>query len=159
MVEILGQTGEFDYRYSITTRGREYAQRAMEVSGYVGPAPGTPQAYTAMLEWQTAQRGPPTLEEVQQAAAKIVLPDALLEVAALAALSGRSLFLFGPPGNGKTTLARLLHNVVGGSAGGLWIPHCISTDSSIIRIYDEQVAQPADDAAAAGSGVTDRLSA
>ena len=43
LVEILGQTGEFDYRYCVTTlRGREFGRRAMEVSGYVGPVRVTP---------------------------------------------------------------------------------------------------------------------
>src|SRR4051812_21293965 len=138
LVEILGQTGEFDYRYCVTTRGREFGRRAMEVSGYVGPAPVTPQAYAAMLEWQTARRRPPTLDEVRRATEELVLPEASVEVAALAALSQRSLFVFGPPGNGKTSLARALHRVLTGS---IWIPHCIAVDSSVIRIFDPQVHQ------------------
>ena len=55
-VEILGQTGEFGYRYAATDRGREAARRSMEVSGYVGPAPVSLGAYSAMLDWQSRQR-------------------------------------------------------------------------------------------------------
>src|SRR5205814_5149037 len=94
--------------------------------------------YKAMLEWQFKQVAQVTFEKVQEAVKALVLPTEAVQVSALAAASGRSLFLFGPPGNGKTTLGRLLHNVL---EGDLWIPHCIAIDSHVIRIYDEQVHQ------------------
>jgi len=139
LVEILGQSGPFDYCYTITARGREQAMRATEVCGYIGPAPVSLESYCAMLEQQLARRQAVDLQQVRQALAQIVLPESAVEVAALAALSGRSLFLFGPPGNGKTSVARLLHQVLAGQE--LWIPHCISIDSSIIRIFDPHVHQ------------------
>jgi predicted ATPase with chaperone activity len=99
-------------------------------------------AYTAMLDWQTARRRPPTLERVQATVnAQLVLPEQAVEVAALAASSARSLFVFGPPGNGKTSLGRLLHAV---TEGDLWVPYCITVDGTIIRIFDRQVHQPID---------------
>src|SRR5947207_5151696 len=89
-----------------------------------------------MLEWQFSQQLRIGFENIQQAMSPMVLPREAVEVAALAASSGRSLFLFGPPGNGKTTLGRLLHDVL---SGDLWIPHCISIDSHIVRVFDRQV--------------------
>ena len=142
LVEILGQTGDFGYRYAATDRGREQARRSMEVSGYVGPAPVSLNAYSAMLDWQHPQRNKPIFDDVKKAISAIVLPESTVEVAALAAQSSRSLFLFGPPGNGKTTLGRLLHTV---QSGELWIPFCFSLESSIIRIYDRQIHKPVDD--------------
>jgi hypothetical protein len=135
-LEILSQTGPLTYRYAITQRGREYARRLLEISGYVGPAPVSLDAYEAMLEWQVAQLPPPTMEKVKSALSPLMLPPNALEVSSLAAASGRSLFLFGAPGNGKTTLGRLLHNAL---AGELWIPHCIAIESNIIRIYDRHL--------------------
>ena len=134
-LEILGQQSAYSYRYAITQRGREFAKRLLEVSGYVGPAPVSLEAYTAMLDWQMAQFPPVTADRVAHALSALVLTEDAVQVAMLAAASGRSLFLFGPPGNGKTTLGRALHQVL---VGELWIPHCISVESNIIRVFDEQ---------------------
>ena len=140
LLEILGQAGPMSYRYAITQRGREFAKRLMEISGYVGPAPVSLESYAAMLEWQVARQPEVTEEKLRKALHSLVLPRETIEVAALAASSGRSLFLFGPPGNGKTSLGRLLHDVL---EGELWIPHCIAVESNIIRIYDAQLHQQA----------------
>ena len=141
LVEILGQTGEFGYRYAASQRGREQARRSMDVSGYVGPAPVSLNAYAAMLDHQARQRARATFHHVRDAMSSLVLPEATIEVAALAARSARSLFLFGPPGNGKTSLGRLLHTVV---QGELWIPFCFCVESNIIRVYDRQIHKPLD---------------
>lgn len=136
LLDVLGQAGPFGYRYAITQRGRDAADRLLEISGYVGPAPVSLAAYTAMIEWQLAQAIPPTYDQVAEATANMVLSDEARLMAALAASSGRSLFVFGPPGNGKTTLGQQLHNSL---VGDIWVPYCISIESNIIRIFDEQV--------------------
>ncbi len=140
-VEVLGQHSEFGYRYAATDRGRQQARRSMEISGYVGPAPVSLNAYTAMMTWQAEQRGKPSFQSVRDAIDSLVLADSTVEVAALAAQSGRSLFLFGPPGNGKTSLGRLLHSTV---TGDLWIPYCFGIESHIVRIFDRQIHNPID---------------
>lgn len=141
LLDVLGQAGPFGYRYAVTQRGREAANRLLEISGYVGPAPVSLAAYSAMVEWQMAQIPPPTFEQVGEVTAEMVLTDEAQLVAALAASSGRSLFVFGPAGNGKTTLGRQLHKAL---SGEIWIPHCFSIDSSIIRIFDSQVHEEVD---------------
>jgi predicted ATPase with chaperone activity len=133
MLEILGSSQVLTHRYTISQRGAERAEQLMRISGYVGPAPVSLDAYTAMLEWQLARFPEPTLDEVKAALSDLVLPENAVELAALAASSGRSLFLFGPAGNGKTTLGRLLHRAL---SGEFWIPRCIAVDSSVVRIYD-----------------------
>ena len=66
-----------------------------------------------MVEMQADNRPDVTIEAVREAIGGLILPDDAVEVAALAAASGRSLFLFGAAGNGKTTLGRLLHEAIG----------------------------------------------
>src|SRR5688572_9646711 len=146
MVEILGQVDEVSYRYAITNRGREHAKRCMEVSGYVGAAPVSLHAYTTMIEWQTARRTPPTFDQIRDTiTAKLVLSDQAIQVAAMASSSGRSLFVSGPAGNGKTSLGRVLHAC---ADGDLWVPYCFTIDGTIIRIFDKQLHHPLDDGSA-----------
>ena len=140
-LEVLSQEGPFCYRYACTDRGRTLAARSFEVSGYVGPLPVSLPAYTSALKRQRKQRAEVTLEKVRSCIGPLVLPEYSIQISALAALSGRSLFLFGPAGNGKTTLGRLLHQA---SEGSLWIPHAIAIDNSIIRIYDYEVHEAED---------------
>jgi len=147
LVEILGQKGPFSYQYAITGRGREHAQRLLEISGYVGPAPVSLESYTALLDWQIAQRPLVTSQAVRDTISELVMPEHSVQVAELAVSSGRSLFLFGPAGNGKTSLGRMLHNAIDED---LWIPHCINIGNNVIRILDDQshevVDPPADSA-------------
>ena len=136
LIEVLGQEGPFSYRYAVTDRGNQAAARSFEICGYVGPAPVSLKAYTDALHLQHDSRPQLMLDEVREAISGLVLPEHSVQIAALAALSARSLFLFGPAGNGKTSLGRMLHQVF---EGDLWIPHCIAIDNSIIRIYDPEV--------------------
>jgi predicted ATPase with chaperone activity len=92
-----------------------------------------------MLEWQMDQIPIVTPEGVDEALTELILPREAVALAGLALSSGRSLFVFGPPGNGKTSLGRLLHNAM---QGDLWIPYCIGIDGAIIRIFDAQWHTP-----------------
>jgi hypothetical protein len=141
LLDILGSSGPFGFRYSISGRGRERASRLMEVSGYIGPAPVSLAAYTAMIEWQLTRVPEVTPQHVAESLSELVMPEEDVLLAGLAASSGRSLFVYGPPGNGKTTVGRLIHHALQGS---LWVPHCIAIDENIIRVYDEQLHQAVD---------------
>ncbi|NND96591.1 MAG: hypothetical protein HKN47_04600 [Pirellulaceae bacterium] len=133
LVEVLGQDGPYCYRYTITNLGREHARRLMEICGYIGPAPVSLESYCAMLTHAMQNRPSITSASVREALGSLVVPDDTVEIASLAAASARSLFLFGPPGNGKTTLGRALHQVMGDS---IWLPHCLSVGDTVIRLYD-----------------------
>ncbi len=133
LLEVLGHTEQQGYRYNLSQRGRERAQRQLDISGYIGPAPVSLAAYTAMFEWDASQPRAVTPQQVSQALSELVLDSASVEVAGMAVSSGRSLFVSGPPGNGKTSMGRALHHVM---QGDIWIPHAIAVDSHIIRLYD-----------------------
>lgn len=140
LVEVLGQSGAFGYQFAITGRGRERAVRLLEISGYVGPAPVSLAAYASCLERQFRSMPQPSQEQVNSAIRDMVLPEDAVQVAGLAMLSRRSLFLYGPPGNGKTCLGHLLHDAV---EGDLWIPHCLGIENNIIRVFDPECHQRA----------------
>lgn len=138
MLDILGASGPFGFRYAISGRGRERAARLMEISGYVGPTPVSLDDYTSIVEWQLAQSPEVQPEYVSGSLSQLVLSQEAAQLAGLAVSSGRSLFIFGPPGNGKSSVGRLIHNAL---RGNLWIPHCIGIEESIIRVYDPHVHQ------------------
>ena len=140
-VEQMYQTGEGTYRYRITEDGRKQAARLLEVCGYIGPAPVSLAAYTAMLRWQFANTPPVHPDRVAAALSELVLPPKEMELVGLAVSSGRSLFLFGPPGNGKTSIGR---KVQAAMPGDCWIPYAVNVGNDVIRLFDEQSHQRVD---------------
>lgn len=139
LVSVLGQAGPFSHRYVVTEKGHELARRLNDVSGYIGPAPVSLSAYNDMIEWQLSRFPVTSLGAVEKSLTELVLPLEDIQTVAMALTSQRSLFLSGPPGNGKTSIARHLHNAV---VGDLWIPYCIAIDREIIRIFDPQWHEP-----------------
>lgn len=153
LVEVTGQQGHFNYTYTATQRGRDHAGRLFEICGYVGPAPVSLESYSAMLQWQFTRWPRVTMDKVQRALSQLVFPEATYQVAALAVSSGRSLFLFGPAGNGKTSMGRALHKAL---QGELWIPHCLHVGNSIIRVFDSQCHELIESSPGQGPGRLDR---
>jgi len=129
------RTGPGRSHYTITPQGRETAERLLEVCRYIGPAPVHLNAYSAMLRWQFAHTPPARPEQVAAALSRLVLSSQATQLTGLAVSSGRSLFVFGPPGNGKSSLGRQIRAAL---PGDVWIPYCISVGDSILRVYDDQ---------------------
>lgn len=127
--------------YRVTERGRRHAERAIEVCGYLGPAPVSLEAYAAMVRYQFAFTPEVKPEHVYASLGTLVLNEKSVEMAGLAVSSGRSLFVYGPPGNGKSSLGRAIH---ASQQGDIWVPHCISVRNSVIRFFDDQVHQRVD---------------
>ncbi|MGO9465851.1 MAG: ATP-binding protein [Isosphaeraceae bacterium] len=134
-MEQLWETGEGGHHYRITDQGRQQASRLLEICGYIGPAPVSLESYAAMLRWQFANMRPVKQENVVAALSGLVLTPKAAELAGLAVSSGRSLFLFGPPGNGKSSVGRKLHSAL---PGGYWIPYAISVGNDVVRLFDDQ---------------------
>jgi hypothetical protein len=141
LIEQLWQTSQASSHYKVTQHGLEHAARLLEVCGYVGPAPVRLETYAAMLRWQFANASPVLPEHVASALSGLVLSPKSAQMAGLAVSSGRSLFVYGPPGNGKSSLGRQIHAAM---QGDYWIPHCISVGDTIIRLFDEQCHQRVD---------------
>jgi hypothetical protein len=138
LVEQLWQTSQASAHYKITEQGLAHAARLLEVCGYIGPAPVRLEAYAAMLRWQFAHAPQVQPEHVAAALSKLVLSPNAAQLAGLAVSSGRSLFVYGPPGNGKSSLGRQIHAAM---SGDYWIPYAISVGDTVIRVFDEQCHQ------------------
>jgi predicted ATPase with chaperone activity len=140
-IEQLWQTSRASSHYKITDQGREQASRSLEMCGYVGPAPVRMESYAAMLRWQFANTPQVQPENVSAALAGLVLAPKAAQLAGLAVSSGRSLFIYGPPGNGKSSLGRQIHAAM---AGDYWIPYAINIGESVIRLFDAHIHQRVD---------------
>jgi hypothetical protein len=139
--------------YRITPQGRDHGTRLLDVSRYIGPAPVSLDAYRSMLRWQFANTPQVLPEHVASALSGLVLTPEAMEMAGLAVSSGRSLFIYGPPGNGKSSVGRQIHSAL---AGDIWIPHCLSVANTVIRMFDDQVHQRVDLSGERTSGIDHR---
>jgi predicted ATPase with chaperone activity len=137
-IEQLWQTSQSSSHYKITEQGRQQASRSLELCGYIGPAPVRLESYAAMLRWQFANTPQVQPEHVVSALSGLVLAPKAAQMAGLAVSSGRSLFVFGPPGNGKSSLGRQIHAAL---PGDYWIPYAINMGESVIRLFDAHVHQ------------------
>lgn len=136
LVEETMRISETRSHFRIAERGREYGARVMEVCGYIGPAPVSLEVYTAMLRWQFANATAVRPEHVAAALSGLVVSSKTAQLAGLAVSSGRSLFVYGPPGNGKSSLGRQIHAAL---PDDYWIPYAISVGDSVIRLFDPHV--------------------
>ena len=141
LIEELWQTGGGSSHYRITEQGKTYSIHLMEACGYVGPAPVPLDTYGEMLSWQFKNSPPVKPEHVINSLAQMVLPKKSAQLAGLAVSSGRSLFVYGPSGNGKSTLGRSIHAAM---PGDYWIPYAISVGASVIRVFDDHCHEKVD---------------
>ena len=139
LIEIRGLVGFHNHRYAMLDRGWERVQRLFEMSGYVGPAPVSLNAYTEMVQLQERNREPVKPQSIGQALEDLVLPPSTVQTLGLVVSSRRSLFMSGPAGNGKTSIARALHNAQGGE---IWIPYALEVDGQVIKTFDIHNHEP-----------------
>jgi len=132
-VEIRGTISYGNSRYGLLDRGWQRAQQLLDMNGYIGPAPVSLQDYSEMVIRQSAARDPIEPESVRGAMSALVLPEATVQTLGLVANSRRSLFMTGPSGNGKTTIATALHAA---QHGEIWIPYAIEVDGQVIKVFD-----------------------
>jgi predicted ATPase with chaperone activity len=129
-----------DYYYSLTESGQRSAQTHMQQCSYVGPAPVPLADYVLSVEAQAAGLDPIDRDQLRAALSKISYQHELLDQLGPAINSNTGMFLFGPPGNGKTTIARCLTRCLGQE---VWIPHAILDDGNLIKLQDDAFHRPA----------------
>ena len=135
-LDIVGAQGGFSersFQYVIANKGRLKVNEVLDRSQYAGPAPVPLADYVAMVKRQAMGELVVDGRAVREAFSGLVVSDRMLDKIGPAANSARSLFLYGPPGNGKTTIAEGIANMLGGY---VLIPYAVEIDGQIIKIFD-----------------------
>lgn len=141
LCEVVGMVGDVR-RVAISSHGRERAMEAMALNHYAGPAPVSQESYSKQVRLQSMRHVQVHAAEMQQALAHLVLDDRTLTQLGTALNSGGSIFLYGPTGAGKTTIAESLPRVL--ADDGVWIPHAVEVDGQTITVYDPLVHKKLD---------------
>jgi predicted ATPase with chaperone activity len=137
-IEMLGSNGS-DVRigrFSLTTAAKNLAVEASKQCEYVGPAPVPLAQYQAQVQKQKLSNEMVSIDDIAAGLSHLILPSSVIRKLGPAINSGRSLLIYGPPGNGKTSISEAIGKVF---KQPLYIPHCIEVDGQIIRVFDHTV--------------------
>lgn len=125
-----------DYNFTIIDLGREKARRYTDECGYNGSAPVVLNDYLKAMKAQTIAGQSVVEEDLKRAFSDLLISEAMFERLGPAINSGRGMFLFGEPGNGKTSIAERITKCFGST---IWIPRTLGIDGEILRLFDPGV--------------------
>jgi predicted ATPase with chaperone activity len=135
-----GIVGGASYRYRISDSGRTRAALFLENSHYVGYAPvPLEQYYAYMHAFRAAAPKSATQDRIRGAFKHLVISDKVLDQLGPAINAGHSMFVYGPPGNGKTVISQAIRSLLDGNIA---IPHALEVEGSIIRVFDPVNHEP-----------------
>lgn len=135
-IDLAGTTATGDSQYVVTEFGRERGKRYALECTYYGAAPVSLRDYVDSVSVQTIEGQVVTATDLRQAFEGLIINEAMLHRLGPAINSGRGMFLFGEPGNGKTSIAE---RVTGAFGSTVWVPRSIAIDGEIIRIFDPSI--------------------
>jgi predicted ATPase with chaperone activity len=140
LCEAVGMT-EGIHRVIATTQGRARALELLNQNQYTGPAPVSLKDYVDRVRAQSVKNYRVRPTSVEQAFQHLVLPSRMLKQLGIAAVSGTSIFLYGPTGTGKTSIAEAIPAIY---YDRVWIPYAVEVDAQIITVFDPLVHRPDD---------------
>jgi hypothetical protein len=140
-----GYVGERGFVHVVTSKGAERVREALYRSQYTGPAPVPLADYAGVVRAQTIAKLAVEPGLVSEALQHLVLEPKVLDRLGPAINSGRSIFLYGPPGNGKTTIGEAIGRLL---AGDIYVPYAVEVEGHVIKIFDPLVHQQAADTGA-----------
>lgn len=125
------------FRYKITEKGSQYARELLDRNRYAGPCPVNLQHYIDIVKLQAQHRPSVTRTDVEFAMQGLVISKELLDKIGPAVNSFKSVFVYGPPGNGKTSIARAIaHRLL---SEHVIVPHAIFESGHVIKVFDLEV--------------------
>ena len=139
LCEVKGMTGG-THRVVASQEGRQRASALLSLNQYVGPAPVSLKDYTTRIRMQSVQNVRIGPQDLQPAFDDLVLDKDLMLRVGTALVSGTSMFLYGPAGTGKTSIAMRLPSIYNDT---VWIPYAIEVDDQIVTIFDPGIHQRA----------------
>lgn len=140
LCEVKGMT-RGAHRIAATVEGKSRAVDLLTLNQYAGPAPVSLGDYTARVHAQGVQQAQVHPDDLFRAFSSMVLDKDLISRIGTAVVSNTSIFLYGPPGAGKTSLACYIPEIYNDS---VWIPHAVEVDNQIIAVYDAGVHHKSD---------------
>jgi hypothetical protein len=136
MLDVLGSTGQFaasELRYALTEKGRNWATDALQQNQYLGPAPVPLSAFVERIQRQRITNERVDRESVERAFGNLIVSEQFIHQVGPAINSGRSILLYGPPGNGKTSVSERIGSIF---TETIYIPYCFEVEGQIIKVYD-----------------------
>ncbi|MFO0876057.1 MAG: ATPase [Gemmataceae bacterium] len=146
-IEVLGGDliGKISYRFNLTELGRRRSQEAFKLCAYVGPAPVPLEDYVEQTYRQAVTSIDVSPDALRAAFSHLVVPDELFNAVGPAVVSGKSVFIYGPPGNGKTSIAQAIGNFMNTSGGEIYVPYAFMAEGSIITVFDQAIHEPSEE--------------
>lgn len=141
--------GSADLRYALSDKGRRWALEALEQSRYAGPVPVPLDHFQRCIQQQKLADDRMTWPRIQDAFAGLTVSDSFVAQIGPAVQSGRALLLYGPPGNGKTSIALRLGKVF---RDIVYIPYAVMIEGHVMRVFDPALHEPVDPAVLADDG-------
>jgi predicted ATPase with chaperone activity len=137
---VVTATAGNEYFFSLTSNARELAAERNESCRYAGPAPVPLDQYSEVVCGQRPAIRP-TQKQLREAFADLVIPDKVVDQIGPALISGRPIFIYGPTGNGKTSIIERFPRVYSDS---ILVPFAVEVDNHIISVYDPLVHHAVD---------------
>ncbi len=126
-------TATNDYVYVLTETGRQIARNHNADCTYFGACPVRLEDYIKSVRYQTIEGQYPKKADLVRAFSDLLINPKMLNRLGPAIASGRGMFLFGFPGNGKTSIAE---RVTGAFGKYIWIPRSVDIDGDVLRVFD-----------------------
>jgi energy-coupling factor transporter ATP-binding protein EcfA2 len=131
-----GGSAMSEQRLTLTRTGRDWAVEALKRCQYFGPAPVSLKDYQERIESQRVTNEHVTRQDLDKAFSNLVMSDRFVSRLGPAINSGNAMLIYGPAGNGKTTVAEIIGKIF---QNVIYVPYCVDIDGEIMKVFDPTV--------------------